>query len=234
MKSTVEQIRERFDNDVERFSNLETGQSATVDAPLSLDLIAKAAAAANPLATAILDIGCGAGNYTLRLLQELPIVDVTLVDLSQRMLERAVARIRPVASGEVKAVQSDIRALDLGESQFDIVIAAAVFHHLRDEGEWDQVFSKCHSALRPGGSLWISDLIQHSHPGIQETMWGRYGDYLTGLRDSAYGDQVFAYIEQEDTPRPLLFQIDMLRKVGFRDIEILHKNSCFAAFGAIK
>lgn len=28
MKSTVEQIRERFDHDVERFSNLETGQSA--------------------------------------------------------------------------------------------------------------------------------------------------------------------------------------------------------------
>jgi hypothetical protein len=28
MKSTVEQIRQRFDKDVERFSNLETGQSA--------------------------------------------------------------------------------------------------------------------------------------------------------------------------------------------------------------
>jgi len=45
-KSTVEQIRQRFDNDVERFSNLETGQSATIDAPLVLDLIAKAATAA--------------------------------------------------------------------------------------------------------------------------------------------------------------------------------------------
>ena len=47
-KSTVEQIRQRFDKDVERFSNLETGQSATIDAPLVLDLIAKAATAANP------------------------------------------------------------------------------------------------------------------------------------------------------------------------------------------
>jgi hypothetical protein len=31
MKSTVEEIRRRFDADVERFSNLDTGQSATVD-----------------------------------------------------------------------------------------------------------------------------------------------------------------------------------------------------------
>jgi len=31
-----------------------------------------------------------------------------------------------------------------------------------------------------------------------------------------------------------MFQIDMLRAVGFQDVEILHKNSVFAAFGAIK
>ena len=48
MKSTVEQIRARFDNDVERFSNLETGQSATIDAPLVLELISQAATATNP------------------------------------------------------------------------------------------------------------------------------------------------------------------------------------------
>ena len=28
--------------------------------------------------------------------------------------------------------------------------------------------------------------------------------------------------------------LDLLHKVGFRQVEILHKNSCFAAFGAIK
>lgn len=34
--------------------------------------------------------------------------------------------------------------------------------------------------------------------------WARYDDYLAGLRDAAYRGHVFAYIEQEDTPRPLL------------------------------
>lgn len=32
-KSTREEIRARFDNDVDRFSNLETGQQTTIDAP---------------------------------------------------------------------------------------------------------------------------------------------------------------------------------------------------------
>jgi len=82
MKSTVEEIRQRFDADVDRFSNLETGQSATVDAPLAMALVARAAAATTPHARHVLDVGCGAGNYTLKLLEQIPNLHVTLIDLS--------------------------------------------------------------------------------------------------------------------------------------------------------
>ena len=233
-KSSIEEIRARFDNDVERFSNLETGQSATMDAPLSLELITQVAAATNPDAAHLLDIGCGAGNYTLKMLSKLPNLNVTLVDLSQPMLDRAVERIQQETSGEIITHQSDIRALPLPESHFDIILAAAVFHHLRDDGDWQNVFAKCYAALKPGGSIWISDLIDHETPPARTVMWRRYGEYLTQLRDEAYREHVFAYIEKEDSPRSLLFQIDMLRKVGFQQVEILHKNGSFAAFGAVK
>jgi tRNA (cmo5U34)-methyltransferase len=234
MKSTVEQIRQRFDNDVERFSNLETGQSATIDAPLSLELVVQAAAAIKPDATHVLDVGCGAGNYTLKLLQLLPHLNATLIDLSQPMLERAVERVTPATSGEVTALQGDVRELELGQSQFDFILAAAVLHHLRDDDDWKQAFTKFYQSLKPGGSIWIVDLITHSTPPIHEMMWQRYGQYLTDFRDESYRDEVFAYIEQEDTPRPLMYQIDLLREVGFNQVEVLHKNSCFAAFGGIK
>ena len=62
----------------------------------------------------------------------------------------------------------------------------------------------------------------------------RYGEYLTRLKNEAYRDHVFAYVEKEDTPRPLLFQLDLLRQVGFSQLEVLHKNICFAASGALK
>ena len=70
-KSTTAQIRARFDHDVERFSCLETGQQATIDAALVLDLVAQTSAMhLHPHGT-VLDIGCGAGNFTLRILQEI-------------------------------------------------------------------------------------------------------------------------------------------------------------------
>src|SRR6202142_1609902 len=122
MKSTVDEIRQRFDGDVERFSNLETGQSATVDAPLAMALIAQAAAATTPHARHVLDVGCGAGNYTLKLLEGLPNLDVTLFALSQPMLDRARERISQAGTGCITTIQGDIRKVDLPDRAFDIVL----------------------------------------------------------------------------------------------------------------
>src|SRR5579871_4971737 len=152
MKSSVDEIRRRFDGDVERFSNLETGQSATVDAPLALALIAEAAAATTPQARHVLDVGCGAGNYTLKLLEQLPNLDATLIDLSQPMLERARQRVGQATKGRVTLIQGDIRAISLPADGCDIILAAAVLHHLRSDDEWRQVFGAFHRALKPGGS----------------------------------------------------------------------------------
>jgi tRNA (cmo5U34)-methyltransferase len=234
MKSTVDEIRQRFDADVERFSNLDTGQSATVDAPLAMALVAQAAAATTPHARHVLDVGCGAGNYTLKLLERVPNLDVTLIDLSRPMLDRAKERVSRATAGRITTIQGDIREVEPADGQFDIVIAAAVLHHLRADEEWRKVFTAFHRALRPGGSIWIFDLVESSIPAVGQFIRQRYGEYLTRLKDEAYRDHVFAYVEKEDTPRPLLFQLDLLRQVGFAQVEVLHKNVCFAAFGAMK
>jgi tRNA (cmo5U34)-methyltransferase len=234
MKSTVDEIRQRFDADVDRFSNLETGQSATVDAPLAMALVAQAAAATTPQARHVLDVGCGAGNYTLKLLEKIPNLDVTLIDLSKPMLERAKERVKQATAGAITTIQGDIREIHLPVNQFDVILAAAVLHHLRTDAEWRLVFTAFHRALRPGGSLWVFDLIESSIPAVQRLMQQQYGEYLTQLKGEAYRDQVFAYVEKEDTPRPLMFQLNLLREVGFSQIDVLHKNVCFAAFGAVK
>ena len=234
-KSTVQEIRERFDSDVERFSNLETGQSATIDAPVALKLVAQAANAATPNAKRLLDIGCGAGNFTLRTLAESGHYEsVTLVDLSQNMLDRATERVQAAHAVRLESHQADIRELAIGEDQFDVVVAGAVLHHLRNEEEWTATFEKIYRALRPGGSFWIFDMVISSNPAIAGLQDQRYGEYLAELKDETYRDHVFAYIEKEDSPAPLVYQLDLLRRVGFNDVDLLHFNTRFAAFGGVK
>ena len=205
-----------------------------MDSPLAMELIAQVGAATTPHARHILDVGCGAGNYTLKLLEQLPSVDVTLVDLSLPMLTRATERIKSKTTGQITTIQNDIREIRLLDGRFDIILAASVLHHLRTDTEWQTVFEAFYRTLRPGGSLWIFDLIDSSIPAVQRVVQKRYGEYLTSLKDEKYRDHVFAYVEKEDTPRPLLYQLDLLRQVGFAQVDILHKNTCFAAFGAVK
>ncbi|MGB7416917.1 MAG: class I SAM-dependent methyltransferase [Thermosynechococcaceae cyanobacterium] len=234
-KSTVEEIRDRFDQDVERFSQLETGQVATIDAPLAMTLITNAAVAATSSIKQVLDIGCGAGNNTIMLRQALGHdFNADLLDISQPMIHRAVERLSAVNQGTINPINGDFRTVDLAPASYDVVLAAAVLHHLRDDADWVATFEKIYRILAPGGSVWITDLISHESRAVRDLMWTRYGDYLVDLDGEDYRDKVFSYIDKEDSPRPVTYQLELLRQVGFQHVELLHKNSCFAAFGAIK
>ena len=233
-KSTLEEIRDRFDGEVERFSKLETGQQATLDAPLVLELVAKAGARHLRPGNTLLDVGCGAGNFTLRLLQEVPGLHCRLADLSQPMLDRAAERIRQANAASVTTVQSDLRALSLEDNSVDTILAGAVLHHLRDDADWTSTFRKFARWLKPGGRLYVSDLCYFDQPDLQEIMWQRYGDYLSTLGGDAYREKVFAYIDKEDTPRSLPYQLDLLKSTGFSAYDVLHRNSVFACYVGVK
>jgi tRNA (cmo5U34)-methyltransferase len=234
-KSTTQDIQKRFDADVERFSNLETGQVATIDAPLAMELITKAAIAATPNIRRVLDIGSGAGNNTIKLLRDCAEpFECHLSDLSLPMLKRAEQRLEQEKTLGIRLFNGDFRHAEFAQAAYDVVIAAASLHHLRDDEDWLHAFAKIFRLLRPGGSFWITDLVFHEDRAIQGLMWERYGHYLHGIGGADYREKCFAYIDQEDSPRPMTYQLDLLRKVGFSRVDVLHKNSCFAAFGAIK
>jgi tRNA (cmo5U34)-methyltransferase len=233
-KLTVEEIQTRFDHQVDRYSSLASGQQSAMDSRIMMERLASVAAKTTPHAGDVLDIGCGAGNYTLALLERLSTLNCTLLDLSAPMLERAKTRVLAATEGRVTTLHGDIRDIELEEARFDIVLTGTALHHLRQDHEWEQVFAKIFRSLKPHGSFWISDLVAHEHPEVQAHMQAIYGAYLVEQQDSAFRAAVFANIEREDTPRPMTYQLDLLRQVGFHNIDIVHKNACFAAFGGVK
>lgn len=233
-KSTVTEIKERFDNDVERFSNLNTGQVATVDAAISLELVTETVRRMVPKAKYLLDIGCGAGNYTLKMLSKIPDLHCTLNDLSAPMLERAKERLNNTTAKSITTIQGDIREVQLEEDRFCVIVAGAVLHHLRDDKDWEATFANLYKILKPGGCLMISDLITQEIEPVNEYMWERYADYLEDLNGKAYQQKVFDYIAKEDSPRSMTYQLELMKKVGFKKTEILHKNMCFGTFCGVK
>lgn len=233
-KSTIEEIRARFDADVERFSNLETGQQAVLDAPLMLELISQAAARVKPDAGNLLDIGSGAGNNTISILRLLPGLNCDLVDLSLPMLERARERLSRENAGDVRIFHGDFRSAALPSSHYDIIVAAAVLHHLRDDADWESCFRKIYDLMKPGGVFLVSDMVWSSIEAVFDLDRERYGIYLEAIGGAYYRKKVFAYIDKEDSPRSVSYQLDLMKKCGFRETDVLHKNACFAAYLGIK
>jgi len=233
-KRTAAEIGAYFNGEVERFSDLAKGQASIKDARLMMDLLAEAASVLVPGAGNILDLGCGAGNQTLNLLRVFPAANCTLLDLSPAMLERAHERVGAVIPGRLELLEGDLRTVPLPEGKFDLAVAAAVLHHLRDDADWSHAFAKIHSVLKPGGVLLVSDLIRHENPKIEALFKVRQEAFLREALGDAEAERIMRSIAESDTPSPLEYQFALLRKTGFREVGLLHKNLVFGAYYAVK
>ena len=234
IKSSPDSIRQNFDQQVERFSNIETGQTTAIDSPLCMELVARSAALLNPDAKRVMDLGCGGGNYAVKVTSLLPDVECTLIDLSANMLAKAEERVAANISGKILAIQGDYREISLEENTYDVITAGTTLHHLREDQEWESVFTKVFKALKPGGTFWINDIVISETVEINQMM---LGGWLSILRKQVSPEEVDMYMERyesEDTPRTLSYQLDLMKKVGFSETIVLHKHFNFAAFGAIK
>jgi tRNA (cmo5U34)-methyltransferase len=128
----------------------------------------------------------------------------------------------------------DLRQAGFEENTFDCILAAAVLHHLREESDWVEVFANLHRWLKPGGRLYVSDLVIFDNPEVQAVLWRRYGRHLEAMGGVAMREWIFDYIDREDSPRSLPFQFDMLRRAGFQDFDVLHRNGVGACYYARK
>jgi len=233
-KSTPDAIRRNFDQQVERFSNIETGQTTAIDSPLCMELVARSAAILNPDASRIMDLGCGGGNYAVKVTSLLPDVDCTLIDISRNMVEAAQKRVTQNITGKVIAIHDDYRDAEIEENAYDIITAGTTLHHLRGDDEWEHVFTKVYKSLKPGGTFWINDIVISETDELTEMM---LGGWLSILKKQISEEEILFYrerYENEDTPRTLSYQLELMKQVGFAKTIVLHKHFNFAAFGGIK
>lgn len=80
----------------------------------------------------------------------------------------------------------------------------------------------------------ISDLVAQQTEVLSAYFRERYGDYLTVLGGTGVPRQGAGLRGAGGFSRPLNYQLDLMREVGFREVEILHKNVCFAAYGGVR
>jgi putative AdoMet-dependent methyltransferase len=102
----------------------------------------------------VLDIGTGTGNLALRF-AELG-CELWCTDFSESMLEKARAKL-PDAHFIAHDFRTDL-PLELGETRFDLIVSAYVFHHVELPEKLEICRSLVRGVLNPEGRLVIGDL----------------------------------------------------------------------------
>ncbi|MFG2460375.1 methyltransferase domain-containing protein [Streptomyces sp. NPDC048523] len=114
----------------------------------------------------VLDLGCGTGASTAALARVLPDADITGVDASAGMLDRATAK---PWHGRVRFVCAPAEALaEAGVAgPFDAVFAAYLFRNVADP---DAVLDTVHDLLAPHGRLAVHEYTLSGRP-LDRAVW---------------------------------------------------------------
>ena len=127
-----------------------------------------------PRCDRILELGCGTGNLSLRLVNRFPAAAVTLVDAAPEMLHVAGARIaaqRPDSAGRVTLVASRFQELELADGSFDAVVASFSLHHLPDLAP---LYRRARRWLAGGGVLRNADAFAGPTPRLHASYLERW------------------------------------------------------------
>ncbi|QQC01041.1 class I SAM-dependent methyltransferase [Streptococcus oralis] len=110
----------------------------------------------------ILDFGGGSGLLALPLAQQAK--SVTLVDISERMLEQARLKAEQQDIKNIQFLEQDLLVNPL-EQQFDLIVVSRVLHHMPDI---DATLAMFHHHLRENGQVFIADFtkIEPNHHGF--------------------------------------------------------------------
>ena len=171
-----------------------------------------------------LDLGAGTGLLTEFLLKGFPNATATLIDLSEKMLEKA--RERFSSNKRVGFLTQDYARAQLPQGR-DLIVSAMSIHHLTDQGK-RLLYERAFEALNPGGVFINADLVK----GETETIERRYHDrWIRWIQEAGLeGAELSGILERMrcDRPSTLMLNLQWLHEAGFRDVDCSYKYYNFA------
>lgn len=197
----------------------------------------------------VLDLACGPGSATGRVLERFPHAEVVAIDLDPLLL--ALARRRDVPAGHPPVwLHGDLTAPDWIEqlpfAEFDAVISTTALHWLSG-GQLSELYRRVRPLVAPGGVFLNGDYLPHSRPsGVLAELvrvigearehaattsgalsWDAWWDAARATpelaSDLSARDEIFADRPRYDAPSRN-FHLEVLRESGFTEVDLIWQD----------
>lgn len=176
----------------------------------------------------ILDLGAGTGLLSAFVLNKYPEAELTLIDLSEKMLERARARFGE--QDNIRYLVEDYTKYPYGE-KYDFVISSLSIHHLPHPLK-RELFQLIRGILVEGGQFINADQLQGTTPLIDKFYWQEWEKSVraSGLSEEAL--QASRERRQLDINATLQDQVQWLLDAGFSEVDCVFKRYDLGVFWA--
>ena len=98
----------------------------------------------------LLEVAIGTGVLTMPVYQELPNAEITCLDYSEDMIQKAEARAEAAGIQNISFLQGDVGALPFADKSFDIVLSLNGFHAFPDK---EVAYRETCRVLKKGGTF---------------------------------------------------------------------------------
>ena len=228
MKTRFKAIEEHFDSEAKRFDKV-----FFKIAPLYKEAI-EALVVTLPFESGkkpkVIDLGCGTGNITRAVKERYPGARVACLDLARNMIEMSKAKLK--AYKDIEYWVGDIRKYDYSNKP-DAVISSLVLHHL-DKKNKKLFYRKIFNSLAKGGVFYTADFVLPPNDYLSKAYTEQWKKFMRKSFSPAQINDILIKHKDEDRPAELMFELELLREVGFKDVEVVWKNYNFAIYGGTK
>ncbi len=177
-----------------------------------------------------LDLGAGTGLVSRLILEKFPKTEAHLLDISEKMLEKA--RERFSGRDNVHFYVNDYDQGDL-PGRHRLVASAMSIHHLPDDGK-RRLVQRIFDILDPGGCFVHAELALGSTAATEAIYQNRW---IRHLETTDIGNTELSVIYERmacDRPATLDRQLAWLREAGFRDVDCFFKHYNFCVYSGRK
>lgn len=178
----------------------------------------------------VMDLGAGTGLVSALILNVFPEAIVSLIDVSENMLEKAKERFE--AKGNVQFHVMDYNTSTLS-GEYNLVVSAMSIHHLEDTGK-KCLFRKIYDALTPGGTFIHAELARGATEDIEEIYQEQWRKHLEQTDMNEEELNVIYKRMSYDIPAPLDMQLSWMRSAGFLNVDCFYKYYNFVVYAGCK
>lgn len=181
----------------------------------------------------ILELGCGTGNLSLKMLEKAPNARLTAVDLVDEMVQ--ACRERLINYQE----RTDFICADMVEfcrpGAFDYVLSNLALHYPETDKKKLQTCRNVFKSLKPGGFFSFSVMLDGETQELRQRIWKMWEqDVLENGVSSAELEEWCTTCHKTDYPVPSSLWFRWLKETGFTYYDLIWFETIFGTIWARK